>query len=214
LENSEKINIYQKLQKAREEFLACETKKSGKNNFGKGFKYFELEDIVPAATKIFSEIGLLHIFNVIDGGMCQLKIVDTENPDKFIIFEVPFIMSNNSQNDIQNLGATLTYLRRYLYLIALDVVEADAVDATKASEQKEKKVTAAKENIKKGSDLSIYEKSFDSNLSKLQKDIDNTKTINYLNKILNYVNSKDKDLAIKLQNKMVLKLKEIEEVKK
>ncbi len=35
---------------------------------------------------------------------------------------------------VQNLGATQTYLRRYLYVLALEIVEHDALDATTGSE--------------------------------------------------------------------------------
>ena len=54
--NTKTENVYQKLLKARATFLNSEVTKSGKN-MQLAFKYFELDDIVPIATKIFGENG-------------------------------------------------------------------------------------------------------------------------------------------------------------
>ena len=48
-------NVYQKLLKARAMFLNADPKKSGKN-MQLAFKYFELDDIVPIAIKIFESV--------------------------------------------------------------------------------------------------------------------------------------------------------------
>lgn len=129
------MNVYQKLILAREMFLSENVQKSGKN-MHLAFKYFELDDIVPVATKIFARIGLLPMVNFFDG-MATMDIVNTDKPDEFMTFKVPFnplepIVSKegkNATNAMQALGSSITYMRRYLYMMVLDICEADSIDA-------------------------------------------------------------------------------------
>ena len=58
----EGMNVRQKLAKARLQFLNQKVKKSGKNMHLE-FKYFELEDIVPPAIRIFARVGLAITFS-------------------------------------------------------------------------------------------------------------------------------------------------------
>ena len=122
-----KRNVYQKLLKARADFLAAKVKKSGKNQHLK-FDYFELDDIIPVATRIFSEVGLLPIV-CFDGELATMRMVDTDCPEDYITFTSPVVTLNqNGMNAVQALGATETYQRRYLYYMALDICEPDALD--------------------------------------------------------------------------------------
>ena len=129
------MNAYQKLILARELFLAENVQKTGKN-MHLSFRYFELDDIVPVATKIFARIGLLPMVNFFDG-MATMDIVNTDKPDEFMTFKVPFnplepIVSKegkNATNAMQALGSSITYMRRYLYMMVLDICEADSIDA-------------------------------------------------------------------------------------
>ena len=129
------MNVYSKLILAREMFLSENVQKSGKN-MHLAFKYFELDDIVPVATKIFARIGLLPMVNFFDG-MATMDIVNTDKPDEFMTFKVPFnplepIVSKegkNATNAMQALGSSITYMRRYLYMMVLDICEADSIDA-------------------------------------------------------------------------------------
>lgn len=128
-------NVYQKLLNARDKFLKEGVEKSGKNMHME-FKYFELEDIVPPATRIFKEEGLIALVNF-TCDEATLTIINTENPDELIDFTAPFnqiqpIISNTGKkatNEMQALGSSITYMRRYLYMIALDICEADEIDA-------------------------------------------------------------------------------------
>ena len=122
------MNVYQKLLTARAKFLASEAKKSGKN-MTLAFKYFELDDIVPIATKIFEEVGLISVVNFTEREAI-LTIVNTENTSEQIDFTAPMVISegNKAVTPVQALGATITYFRRYLYMIALDICEPDGID--------------------------------------------------------------------------------------
>lgn len=130
------MNVYQKLLAARARFLEADVQKTGKN-MHLSFKYFELDDIVPTATRIFSEVGLVGIVNF-TSDVATMTIVNTDNPwEESVKFEAPFnqiapIVSNTGKqatNEMQALGSSITYMRRYLYMIALDICESDSIDA-------------------------------------------------------------------------------------
>ena len=125
---TETMNVYQKLLKARTMFLGSNTQKSGKN-MHLAFKYFELDDIVPIATKIFEEVGLISIVSFAENS-ATMNILNTDNPDESISFTAPLIQlgENKGTNAVQAFGSTVTYYRRYLYMIALDICEPDEID--------------------------------------------------------------------------------------
>ena len=129
-------NVYQRLLAARSKFLDANVEKSGKN-MHLSFKYFELEDIVPTAIRIFNEVGLISVVNFTPD-VATMEIINTENPDESVSFVAPFnqiapIVSNTTgkqaTNEMQALGSSITYMRRYLYMIALDICESDSIDA-------------------------------------------------------------------------------------
>ena len=124
------LNVYQKLLLARTKFLSANTKKSGKN-LALEFKYFELEDIVPTITKIFNEVGLISHVSF-DTDAAYMVILNIDNPDeKGIVTSIPLVRlaTNKGTNEVQAFGSTITYYRRYLYFVALDIVEADGFDS-------------------------------------------------------------------------------------
>ena len=127
-ETKTKMNVYQKLIKARADFLKANIEKSGKN-IHLAFKYFELDDIVPVATKIFNEIGIVPLVNFTEN-MAVMEIVDADNPDDRVGFTAPVVRlsENKGTNAVQAFGATITYYRRYLYMLALDICEPDEID--------------------------------------------------------------------------------------
>lgn len=128
------MNVYQKLARARAMFLSSGAEKTGKN-MHLAFKYFELDDIVPVATKIFEEIGLISIVNF-TADTAEMKIVNVSDGSDYISFTAPFnqiapiVSSSGKQatNEMQALGSSITYMRRYLYMIALDICEPDSID--------------------------------------------------------------------------------------
>lgn len=140
------MNILQKLAQARLRFLNEHIKKSGKN-MKLEFTYFELKDIVPSATKIFADLGIASLVNF-DSEEAKMELYNADNPEESpVVFSIPYkeapvIVSNAGKevtNPLQALGATITYLRRYLYMLALDIVEDDETDANLGSETKETK---------------------------------------------------------------------------
>ena len=125
------MNIYQKLSAARNDFLKAGVTKSGVNLHAE-FKYFELEDIVPTATEIFNNYNCLFLTTFIDGKAIG-KLINLENTDETITveFEARSISepAKFRMNEVQALGAEITYMRRYLYFLILNIIEADTIDS-------------------------------------------------------------------------------------
>ena len=133
--NATPKNVYQKLLEARTLFMEEDVKKSGKN-MKMSYKYFELQDIVPVALPIFQKVGLLPVTTFHDE-MAMMTIINVDDPSDCINFTSPMreiepIISAKTggevTNAIQRLGSVETYQRRYLYMIALDIVESDSIE--------------------------------------------------------------------------------------
>ena len=127
------MTVYKKLAEARVQLLSADMKKSGKNKFA-GYEYFELGDFLPHAHRIFNDVGLLGVFSF-EGPNATLTIHDTDATGS-VAFVSPVVSASNPKGQpIQDLGSTHTYLRRYLWLMALELTESDAVDAAPQSER-------------------------------------------------------------------------------
>ena len=128
------MNVYQKLNAARAKFHSIELKKSGHNKFA-GYKYFELGDFIIPALDIFKEVGLTGIISF-GKETADMRIVNNEKPEEVIIIEPPMSSAAlKGCHEVQNLGAVQTYLRRYLWVAALEIVEHDAIDSAPAKEK-------------------------------------------------------------------------------
>ena len=123
------MNLFQKLSLARKLFADEGVKKSGMNSKLE-FMYYELTDIVPVATPIFERVGILPIVRL-DKEIASMSLVNAENPEQVIDFTIPMAAweGNRGVNPLQVMGATVTYYRRYLYMIALDICERDEIDS-------------------------------------------------------------------------------------
>lgn len=127
MEEIKKLNIYQKLQKCRAELSKEKLTKSGENKFS-NYKYFELGDFLPKVNKLFFENGLASEFNLYEK-IAKLRVIDSEEPTSQITFTVPVAEANiKGTSPIQVLGGQITYLRRYLYINALEIAESDMVN--------------------------------------------------------------------------------------
>lgn len=123
------MNVYTKLNLAREEFHHAKLKKSGLNKFA-GYSYFELSDFVIPALSIFKKFGLTPLISFAND-IAEMKIINSEKPEEMIVITSPMSEANlKGCHPVQNLGAVQSYLRRYLWVAALEIVEHDALDAT------------------------------------------------------------------------------------
>lgn len=125
------MNVYKKLQTARIKLQQTELKKSGKNKFA-GYEYFELGDFLPAIQRICDEVGLCGVVSY-DEANAHLTIYDTDG-DGTVVFSSPMSSAElKGCHAVQNLGAVQTYLRRYLWTNAFEIVEHDSLDAVTGS---------------------------------------------------------------------------------
>jgi hypothetical protein len=87
-----------------------------------------LGDILPTAHDIFNKLGLCGVFSL-NHESATLCVHDCDS-NEAIQFVAPTVMAHNPKGQpIQDLGGTLTYFRRYLWLMALELTEGDLVDA-------------------------------------------------------------------------------------
>ena len=122
-------NIYEKMQSARVDLQNLDLKKTGQNKFS-GYLYYELRDFLPQVNMLMKDYKL---FSDISFGsdLAVLTITNAEKPDEKIAFTSPIAEAQlKGCHPIQNLGAVQTYLRRYLYTTAFEIVENDTLDAT------------------------------------------------------------------------------------
>jgi len=121
-------NIYEKLQSARIELQSKKLKKSGHNKLA-GYDYYELSDFLPSVNTIFANLKLFSNFSILEN-TATLTIIDSEDNTQTIVFTSPIAeLELKSCNKVQALGGIHTYLKRYLYQNALEIVEDDMFDS-------------------------------------------------------------------------------------
>lgn len=125
--------IYTKLNNARLKFHQLKLKKSGLNKFA-GYSYFELADFLIPAMDVFSNHGLCAYISF-GKDLATMKIVDVESGEFIDITSPMSTAALKGCHEVQNLGAVQSYLRRYLWVAALEIVEHDALDSSRPLEQ-------------------------------------------------------------------------------
>lgn len=122
------MNIFEKIQEAKALLLGKNITKTGINRFS-GYGYFELGDFMPPLIEILKELKL---FTAVSFGEQEatLTIINSEKTDEKVVFTSPMREATlKGAHPIQNLGAVETYQRRYLYMMAFDIVDNDTVDS-------------------------------------------------------------------------------------
>jgi hypothetical protein len=130
--------LYQKIQDARVELQTLNLKKSGRNSYS-NFTYYELGDFLPALNTLMAKKGIMTVFSIVTtkrGEKAVLDIIDTAIPSEKVTFTMPTAEveigrkkdGTGGAEPIQNLGGKSTYMRRYMLMIAFEIVESDYVD--------------------------------------------------------------------------------------
>lgn len=123
------MSVFKKLQEARVKLHNTKLNKSGENKFAR-FKYFELGDFIPQVTEIFNGLGLCGVVSFTQD-TAYLTVHNVDEKDDFVTFTSPLIYASVEKTQpIQNLGSTHTYMRRYLWLMCMEITENDVVDAS------------------------------------------------------------------------------------
>ena len=131
----ETMNLFEKIQEMKLQLLNMNLKKSWENSYAK-FKYYELWDFLPQIIQLCKEYKVFSriLFN---NENAVLELVNIENPTETTTYTSPMReLELKWCNQIQALGWTETYQRRYLYMNAFDIVESDMFDAVAWDEKK------------------------------------------------------------------------------
>jgi hypothetical protein len=129
------MSVYTKLNDARTAFHQLKLEKTGLNKFA-GYKYFELADFLIPALRIMNESGLCAYISF-GADLATMTIVDISTSEGTITITSPMSSAAlKGCHDVQNLGAVQTYLRRYLWVTALEIVEHDALDSSEPLQKK------------------------------------------------------------------------------
>lgn len=135
------MTAHSKLMTARMQLMDTPLKKTGHNKFA-GYYYFELGDFLPDIQKIFAGLGLCGIVSY-GTDIATLTITDMEDGTSLTITSPMSSAALKGCHEVQNLGAVQTYIRRYLWVAALEIVENDVLDATTGSVEPAKPKAAA-----------------------------------------------------------------------
>lgn len=198
-----KWSVYKKLARAKVMLQKSGLKKSGYNPYDK-FYYFDLGDFLPRTNEIFDELGLIGVFVIeqrTDEGVAtetaSLTIINIDDPDEFIEFSSPTAEAAQ-RNPIQGLGSKHTYMRRYLYMEALDIAETDMVDAGagthmegQANEVVEEKLLSPKQKELLMSNFALHAEFIKEELAKLNKKKFDELTMKEASGIIQQINQKN-----------------------
>lgn len=132
------MSVHRKLMQARIALQGRKMNKSGLNKFA-GYSYFELGDFLPSVMDIFNETGLCGVISF-GTDVATLTITDVDGGGEIVITSPMAEAQLKGCHPVQNLGATETYIRRYLWVTAMEVVEHDALDATLGKGDKKEKI--------------------------------------------------------------------------
>lgn len=151
------MSIHRRLAEVHKELMNTKIEKTGYNKH-KGFKYYELEDIIgPITNACYAQEIVLEFSFVEDTAI--LKLVDWNDETKYIPFRIglPEIITpekNPNNQLIQTIGANISYLQRYLLKLAFPcLTDKDMIDSgvsdndTTTSSKKEMKSSSKKEEV-------------------------------------------------------------------
>ena len=190
-------NVYSKIQLVRAELVKIGLKKSGKNTYS-NFTYYELGDFLPSLNKLMNEHGLMTRFVIVSGTpeKAVLEIINTDKPEEKVTFYSETANVNigarsngtGGAEPIQNLGGKITYMRRYLLMMAFEIADSDVVD-NKRNIAPPTEVEIDEESIKKIEAVKTLEE-----LKNVCTKIKNEKGFRYQKSIMAYYTSKKEEL--------------------
>lgn len=154
-------NIYQKINNIKQDFLKSNVKKSGKNK-NAGFEYFELVDFMPTLVELMNKYKVYSFISFTEKE-ATITLINVEKTEEKVIITSPVVDFKSykyekdtkgnytgnviedltNMNSIQKMGAIQTYIRRYLYLIAFDIVEPELFDNLSGEIKEEDKATVS-----------------------------------------------------------------------
>lgn len=121
-----KMTLFQKINETKKRLANSQMKKSGKNTFQK-YEYFELGDFLPVIIAAENELGFTNVISF-SPDLATLTIFDAESGMNIAFTSPVADASTKGASPIQAVGSMHTYMRRYLYVMAYEIAEHDAID--------------------------------------------------------------------------------------
>lgn len=153
------MNLYEKINSVKSELIKEGVKKTGENKYSH-YSYFELSGFMPTIIRKSEELKLFTVVSF-SAESAKLEIINAEKPEEKIEISSPMSTADlKGCHEVQNLGAVQTYLRRYLYMAAFDIVVDDEIDNGEKTEPKKPQQPAAIDytiNPKTGRKFADYE---------------------------------------------------------
>ena len=135
-------NIYKKVNELRNEISNIKLNKTGYNPHSK-HKFFELEDFLGHTKSICYKLNVSTKFDIV-GDEAILTVFDIDSGES-LEFKTLYKNTTNIKDEIQSLGSSMAYLRRYLYVDLLELIENDVVDNTDYITNNQNSATVGKE---------------------------------------------------------------------
>ena len=166
------MEIYKKLQQARDHIKANPTKKAGWNDYSKYWYYTpeQINSLVHAAEK---NTGLIHLFNLrrdSDGLHGHLQVIDIETQEVINFIQATDIPEIKATNVSQQIGGAVTFTQRYMLMTAFDISDNSLDFDSKDNLEPEKKVTptATGKEIPQTAKMKINNTAFQQLIDKLK----------------------------------------------
>ena len=130
------MNIYEKIQAVRVDLENEQIKMTGHNEFAR-YDYFELDDFIKPLNALMHKYKMT-AYPSFTPELATLTAVNCEQPEEKVTVTSPMGAANlKGCHEVQNIGATETYQRRYLYQALFDITEKDSLNATQGKSDKE-----------------------------------------------------------------------------
>ena len=190
------MSIHRRLAEVQKELKNTKIEKTGYNKH-KGFRYYELEDIIGPITDACYKHEISLEFTFIEE-TAILKLVDWNDESKYIPFRIglPGIVTpdkNPNNQIIQTIGANISYLQRYLLKLAFPVInDKDEIDGDT------QQVEASSANKKETSSSSGKTEVADLNMGELVLEAQEK---------LHQKGVEDKDITYKVLKNTILKMR-------
>ena len=134
-----KKSIHAKLIDARNEFHSSSIVKTGYNSFSK-YNFFELSDFLVPAMQILASHDLLPVISFQEE-LATMTVYDAVNGESIVITSPMSTATLKACQPVQSMGACQTFVRRYLYVTLMEIVEHDVLEesAGKPDNKKQQK---------------------------------------------------------------------------
>ena len=149
-------NTYQRLLEAKKQIGSTTIKKKGRNAFSK-YDYFTPSQITNLVLTACIDNGLIGTASIdtetLDNGSTKYRgiytLVNVDNPEQYPLqFHLPTELPElKATNAAQKLGGMMTYVNRYLQMLAFDISE-DALDLDDKDGTKKASKPTPKQKIK------------------------------------------------------------------